>query len=1292
MNIKRKYAIRKLAVGVASVSIGLFVSNVVDSSLTQSFKMSEVAKAADETYNFSTIYINDKANEEVDENGTNNNAVSKIEISDTPYHERIKRLRFTLKDDVDVSKGIVFRMVEEWYPFFSELGDIVQNSTSSNLYLNDEKIGEIEDDISSKSKMLNPESFTSFDDFYKKLTSLEDKDSSNFYVNKKITFNKNFDKYNKNRVFEFNIFLSENNKVYINYDPGKNPDLDKIEKLKKIKKEFNHNIYFNKKEIYKTDMKYDFKLSVDPYYKSSTTVDDTITDSKYTYDENSNVSFTYLSIIDRIENPPAKIEALWYSYKTLTKENIGRKTPTKTNKAFLKKGTTFKFNINPKIFEIKNTQQNNEIVEVSYKESLIGERKENILYYWQNEAFLTTLPDDPDDFENFEKTKKVKLKYKKLSDSEISYELMDDLLISSPNYSPSIMYGDNFFQNLRLKQDFINNVDLSKYKKIFTTTNSEELKQLMGEIFPPISITIQEPGKQALIGETALENYSFIKNTSTGEIGKGTVKIKYLNENKKEIKKEDTIVEDKEWNSVFEITPQKIEGYEFLESSSPLKDIVGDGIRTVTLTYKTIEKNRITPFNTIYKEDSTKEKGIQEVETEGENGIEAYSEVDSDYSRVIKEKIDRIVKVGTKPTVKVEKIPSPVKYVNDNTREKGQENITVKGKDGSKTTTTTYTVNPNTGEVTSHEQEPVVVQPTETIVKVATKDKVETRTLHYGVNYERDDKVAANTPNVIKQEGKDGIKRITTSYTAVESGEMPKHVLIETILEPKTRIEVVGTKPEDIVTTEKFKRTYIGDETKDKGVTEIVTPGVDGKTVVKRTYSLPDNVPVREEQEAVDNVSIAYNYEFNVAIPHDSEPIVTKSVNEVVKVGTKPKVVYSKDGNNIVKTTTRYTVNPDTGEITENTTKETLKENGAKDKVEVEKLTSPVRYEKDSSREKGQENITVKGKDGSKTITTTYTVNDKTGELVPNVGNPVVVESTETVVKVAAKDKVVYSKDGNNVIKETTTYNVNSKTGKITENITKETFKENGAKDKVEVEKLPSPVRYEKDTTREKGQENITIKGKDGSKTTTTTYTVNPNTGEVVPNVGKPVVVEPTETVVKVAAKDKIEVVNKKDGETIKIITNYEVNPKTGEIKEVKKEELLSKKGIPEVSEEAKEFKGGVNPTESIVREALPELKVALIKDGEGNVLEVIKEDEEPKEIKGYKNTGKTEVDKDGYKVYVYEKEEPKVDKNTPQDKEDNKGAIKKKEELPKTSASMLSTVGLLSIFGLRKNRKKDKR
>ena len=584
-----------------------------------------------------------------------------------------------------------------------------------------------------------------------------------------------------------------------------------------------------------------------------------------------------------------------------------------------------------------------------------------------------------------------------------------------------------------------------------------------------------------------------------------------------------------EWNKVFRANPEKLAGIwvrekKFREDVRKIVDEKDKEINEIELDNYTEPKDepdgvtvdkvpiyKVQKITTTYKGDDTLDKGQQVVEKDGKTDG------------------NKVVRVGTKPTVEVEKLPSPVRYEKDNTREKGQENITVKGKDGSKTTTTTYTVNPKTGEVVETVGKPVVVDPTETVVKVAAKDKVSTEKLPSPVRYEKDNTREKGQENITVK-GKDGSKTTTTTYT----------------VNPKTG-EVVET---------------VG------------------------------------------------------------KPVVVEATETVVKVA-------------------------------------------AKDKVSVEKLPSPVRYEKDNSREKGQENITVKGKDGSKTTTTTYTVNPKTGEVVETVGKPVVVDPTETVVKVAAKDKV-------------------------------------------SVEKLPSPVRYEKDNSREKGQENITVKGKDGSKTTTTIYTVNPKTGEVVETVGKPVVVDPTETVVKVASKDKVEVVNKKDGETVKVITSYEVNPKTGELKEVKREELLSKKGIPEVSEESTDFKGGVNPTESIVREDLPELKVALIKDGDGNVLEVIKEDEKPKDIQGYKNTGKTETDKDGHKVYVYKKVEDKQDSKTDnkeetdkpkteekvvdKDKEDKKEVISKKGELPNTSASMLSTVGLFSIFGLRKNRKKDKK
>ena len=77
-----------------------------------------------------------------------------------------------------------------------------------------------------------------------------------------------------------------------------------------------------------------------------------------------------------------------------------------------------------------------------------------------------------------------------------------------------------------------------------------------------------------------------------------------------------------------------------------------------------------------------------------------------------------------KPRVEKTIIPTSIEYVKDPEREKGQKDIVTEGTSGTKTTTTTYAVNPNNGEVTSHVGEPVTVNPTPTIVKVAAKDKV----------------------------------------------------------------------------------------------------------------------------------------------------------------------------------------------------------------------------------------------------------------------------------------------------------------------------------------------------------------------------------------------------------------------------------------------------------------------------------------------------------------------------------------------------------------------------------------
>ncbi len=642
---------------------------------------------------------------------------------------------------------------------------------------------------------------------------------------------------------------------------------------------------------------------------------------------------------------------------------------------------------------------------------------------------------------------------------------------------------------------------------------------------------------------------------------------------------------------------------------------------------------------------------------------------DPDTGQITKNTLDEVFKKdGAKSKVVVTQIQPSVRYEKDATKSKGETNVTIAGTPGTRTVTTTYTVNPTDGSLIPHEEPAVVVPSTPTVVKVPAKDKVVETPIEPAVVYEKDDTRDFGRPDE-RREGTKGKSVTTTRYdvnpnngtvteqvgnpvvtpagkTIVKVGaktkversmdEQGREVINTTTYEvdsetgkvTPTTVTTYGTRKESTVEKRAVPSpvVYEKDDTKEKGTEATTVKGEDGEDTIVTTYKVnpttgeitptvgkpirtkePTNtivkVPAKNKVEArgiplskryvkdasrekgQDDITIpgkdgsettTTTYTVNPTngevTPNVGELVIVNPTDTIIKVAAKDKVVYSKDGDNIVKEVTIYTVNSNNGNITEHTIKETFKENGLKDKVDVETIPSPVKYEKDASREKGQDNITVPGKDGSKTTTTTYTVNPNSGEAIAHVGEPVIVNPTTTIVKVAAKDKVVTSKDGNNIVKTATSYTVNPDNGNIIEHTIKETFKENGLKDKVDVETIPSPVKYEKDTSREKGQDNITVLGKDGSKTTTTTYTVNPDNGETIAHVGEPIIVEPTNTIVKVPAKDKVvetpiepEVEYVKDaekdfgtpdqrtegekGKTVTTIT-YDVDPTDGHITE----------------------------------------------------------------------------------------------------------------------------------------------
>ena len=301
-------------------------------------------------------------------------------------------------------------------------------------------------------------------------------------------------------------------------------------------------------------------------------------------------------------------------------------------------------------------------------------------------------------------------------------------------------------------------------------------------------------------------------------------------------------------------------------------------------------------------------------------------------------------------TVEKKVVPSPKRYEKDPTREKGSENIVVKGKDGEDQITTIYLVDSKTGNVTPSVGKPVrTINPTETLIKVAAKDKVETKEIPSPKRYEADVNKDYGSQND-ESKGKVGSDVTTTVYT--------------------------------------------------------VNPS-DGKITEKSTTKHTDPTPT------------------------------------IVKIGTKPKVVTKVDdkGRKVTETTT-YTVDPNAGKVTSSTT---TSYGDKEPTVEKKVVPSPKRYEKDPTREKGSENIVVKGKDGEDQITTTYVVDSKTGNVTPSVGKPVrTINPTETLIKVAAKDKVETIRKNGDTIESTSRYTVNPDNGEITEEIIDKLIASNG--------------------------------------------------------------------------------------------------------------------------------------------------------------------------------------------------------------------------------------------------------
>lgn len=534
--------------------------------------------------------------------------------------------------------------------------------------------------------------------------------------------------------------------------------------------------------------------------------------------------------------------------------------------------------------------------------------------------------------------------------------------------------------------------------------------------------------------------------------------------------------------------------------------------------YKTTETNIERGFNTIYIENNELPYGTNREKYEGVNTYYTFENVqgvfantqrvdvsDNDNSIVLRRLKtvrlgrDRVVEVGTKPTVTEEVSPLEVVYSYDNTKEYTPDgsNDTVKteGRQAKRSKTVTYTFNPLDGTATPNTPTYTPIQEGEVREIVIGTKVTERRNTPYQTYYEADITREYGTPNV-ETGGTEGseVRQYNLTFTSngndrptpnsVDEGQ--KGVFVEEN-PPVDKIIKVGAKPT-------VRRTVTS------------TKGTVYEPDVTREYGQPNETVEGEDEVTTVTTNYEVNRDSGVTSPVDSA-VVSPKRDTVIKVASKPT----------------------TG--TETTPKTTI-------------------YREDKNLAYPDRN-TVEGQDGSKEYTITYEVNRNTGDVTSNkqYGNEIAMQPT--VVTVGTKETkeitpvpmttryvaddnlpinttVVEEKGNDGTIVKITSYILNTDDGTVSTNERNEDVPMEervvkvGTQSTTDVQPIPYGKRWVVNNDLPfSNNPNDYVKVRDGvngSRTTVTTYTLNDD-GVPIPNVGTPQIVEPTHELYEVGSK-----------------------------------------------------------------------------------------------------------------------------------------------------------------------------
>lgn len=817
------------------------------------------------------------------------------------------------------------------------------------------------------------------------------------------------------------------------------------------------------------------------------------------------------------------------------------------------------------------------------------------------------------------RTSFVRLELVSINDGSVVWKVLDDVNVEYTNVSHHFNWsGHEFNKNSGLgrfvfRNDWLERLGEKSFKDLFNSNIETVSRYTHIDGFDGDKLGVKyeliRDGKSISERNDSAE-IRFNKNIATGSSSTGTLKVQYVDENGTPLPNMpiDTLAENKSWSTILTITPKAIPGYYYIKSDSELTTIVGTGETVIKLYYKknipkytpddtkeppfrqekpnpngpteiilgTKPTNKVTEiqFKRRYESDPTKDVGTKVTKVTGKKGT---STVTTTYKindktgdliptvgqPTVVNPVDEVILVGTKPKIEVETTPITTIYKRDDNKDYGGKPVETPGREGKKTTTTTYKMDEN-GNVTPNTPKVENVDMVPRVITIGTKPTVMTENLSRKTRYIEDKTRTIEKPEVVT-DGSDGkVVRTTTYDLDVKTGKTTTKTPTEVRTEPKERVLKVGKLPK--IETKPIPHTvrYIEDPSLPKGEQKIVTEGADGKSTTTIPYIFnPDNGTFKEGTPKVDKVEPkekVIKVGIKPKVVTELLPRPVRYIEDKTKTTDKPEIVAEGEDGKVV-TTTPVILNPKDGSVSDGKPtivrtepKERVIKVGKLPKIQVEKLPKTIRYVEDPTLPKGEQKLITEGEDGKVTTTTPYELNPKDGTFRDGKSITERLEPKEKVIKVGTKPKIVTevlprpvryiedkeSADGtpkivtegeDGKIETRIPAILNSKDGSVTDGkpiITRIEPKERvikiGKKPRIEIENLPRAIRYVEDPELPKGEQKIVTEGGDGKVTKTTPFELNPKDGSI--KEGNPVInrVEPKEKVIKVGIKPDVRI------------------------------------------------------------------------------------------------------------------------------------------------------------------------